>query len=183
MKYIHVNCDLGEGGEQDDELMPMITACSIACGGHAGTLEIMHQTVAHAMKNDVEIGAHPSYPDKNNFGRISLEMEPQDLKQSLVAQILSLKQIAEAEGGFLSHVKPHGALYNDAAKDEAIANIVIDSILEFEEKFPLFAPENSVIARLAKGKLPVILEVFADRNYMNNYQLVDRSKPGAVITR
>ena len=183
MKYIHVNCDLGEGGEQDDELMSMITACSIACGGHAGTLEIMHQTVAHAMKNDVEIGAHPSYPDKNNFGRISLEMEPQDLKQSLVAQILSLKQIAEAEGGFLSHVKPHGALYNDAAKDEAIANIVIDSILEFEEKFPLFAPENSVIARLAKGKLPVIFEVFADRNYMNNYQLVDRSKPGAVITR
>ncbi len=183
MKYIHINCDLGEGGEYDAQFMPLISACNIACGGHAGTLESMHETVAHAMENKVEMGAHPSYPDKENFGRISLEMEPENLKQTLVAQILSLKQIAEAEGGFLSHVKPHGALYNDAAKDETIANIVIESVLEFEEKFPLFAPENSAIARLAKGKFPVIYEVFADRNYMENYSLVDRSETYALITR
>ena len=115
MNYIHINCDLGEGGHYDQELMPLISACNIACGGHAGTLESMHQTVMLALENKVEIGAHPSYPDKENFGRISMEISAEDLKLSIVAQILSLKQIAEAEGGKLTHIKPHGALYNDAA--------------------------------------------------------------------
>lgn len=182
MEKIHINCDLGEGGKFDKELMPLISACNIACGGHAGTLESMHETVALALENNVEIGAHPSYPDKKNFGRESLEMTPENLKQTLVAQIMSLKQIVEAEGGLLHHIKPHGALYNDAAKDENIANIVIDSILEFEENYPLYAPENSVISRLAQGKLPVIFEAFADRNYTPNYQLVSRAKSNAVIT-
>ena len=183
MNFIHINCDLGEGGNKDAHIMPLISACNIACGGHAGTVESMHDTVALAMKYNVEMGAHPSYPDKENFGRNSLEMEPEDLKQTLVAQILSLKQIAEAEGGFLTHVKPHGALYNDAAKDEKIAQIIIDSVLEFDEKLPLFVPENSVISRLAKGKIGVIFEVFADRNYKENYYLVPRSKTTALITQ
>ncbi len=182
MNFIHINCDLGEGGERDEDLMQLISACNIACGGHAGTVESMHDTVALAMKNNVQMGAHPSYPDKENFGRFSLEMEPEDLKQTLVAQILSLKQIAEAEGGFLTHVKPHGALYNDAAKDEKTAQIIIDSVLEFEEKLPLFVPENSVISRLAKGQIGVIFEAFADRNYQENYQLVSRVKSNAIIT-
>ena len=163
--------------------MPFISACNIACGGHAGTVESMHDTVALAMKYNVQMGAHPSYPDKENFGRFSLDMEPEDLKQTLVAQILSLKQIAEAEGGFLTHVKPHGALYNDAAKDENIAQIIIDSVLEFEENLPLFVPENSVISRLAKGKIGVVFEAFIDRNYQENYSLVSRSKTNALITQ
>lgn len=182
MNFIHINCDLGEGGERDEDLMQLISACNIACGGHAGTVESMHDTVALAMKYNVQIGAHPSYPDKENFGRFSLEMEPEDLKQTLVAQILSLKQITEAEGGFLTHVKPHGALYNDAAKDEKTAQIIIDSVLEFDEKLPLFVPENSVISRLAKGQIGVIFEAFADRNYQENYQLVSRSNSNALIT-
>lgn len=182
MNFIHINCDLGEGGGRDAKLMPLVSACNIACGGHAGTLESMHDTVALAMKYNVEMGAHPSYPDKENFGRVSLEMEPEDLKQSLVAQILSLKQIAEAEGGFLTHVKPHGALYNDAAKDEKTAQIIIDSVLEFEEKLPIYVPENSVISRRARGQIGVIFEAFGDRNYEDNYRLVSRSKPNALIT-
>ncbi|QED36447.1 5-oxoprolinase subunit PxpA [Antarcticibacterium arcticum] len=182
MNHIHINCDLGEGGSRDAELMPLISACNIACGGHAGTVESIHDTVALAMKYNVQMGAHPSYPDKENFGRFSLEMEPEDLKQTLVAQILSLKQIAEAEGGFLSHVKPHGALYNDAAKDEKTAQIIIDSVLEFDENWPLYVPENSVISRVAKGQIGVIFEAFADRNYQQNYQLVSRSKSNALIT-
>lgn len=183
MKYIHINCDLGEGGDYDAQIMPLISACNIACGGHAGTVESMHDAVVLAMENNVEMGAHPSYPDKENFGRKTLEMTPENLQQSLVAQILSLKQIAEAEGGKLTHIKPHGALYNDAAKDENIAQVVIDSILEFEDKFPIYAPQNSVISRLAEGKIKVIFEAFADRNYEENHQLVPRDKPNALITK
>ncbi len=183
MKYIHINCDLGEGGGNDAQLMPLISACNIACGGHAGTVESMHDTVVLAMENNVEMGAHPAYPDKENFGRKTLEMTPENLQQSLVAQILSLKQIAEAEGGKLNHIKPHGALYNDACVDEKIAQIIIDSVLEFEDKFPIYAPQNSVISRLAEGKIEVIFEAFADRNYEENYQLVSRDKPNALITK
>ena len=182
MENIHINCDLGEGGKIDAELMPLISACNIACGGHAGTVESMRETVALAMENRVEMGAHPSYPDKENFGRISMQMDPEDLKRSLVAQILSLKQITESEGGKLSHIKPHGALYNDASKDEKIAEILIQAVEEFEVNLPIFAPENSAISQLARGRINVIFEAFADRNYEENYQLVSRQNSNALIT-
>lgn len=182
-QLVHINCDLGEGGEQDAQLMQMISACNIACGGHAGNLESMRETVSLAMENNVQIGAHPSYPDKENFGRKSLEMDSEKLQQSLMAQILSLKQITESEGGRLSHVKPHGALYNDAANSEKIARVVIDAVLEFDKNLPLFAPENSVISHLAEGKIEVVFEAFADRNYTEDYRLVSRQNPNALITK
>ncbi len=182
MKQAHINCDLGEGGERDEELMPLISSCNIACGGHAGTVKSMRETVHLALEHNVEMGAHPSYPDKENFGRKTLDITSENLKQSLVAQILSLKQIAEAEGGKLNHVKPHGALYNDAAKDEKTAEIVIDAILEFDQKLALYAPQDSVISRLAEGKIEVVFEAFADRNYRENYELVSRKKSNALIT-
>lgn len=182
MKEIHINCDLGEGGENDAQIMPLISACNIACGGHAGTLETMKHTIDLAIEHDVEIGAHPSYPDKKNFGRNSIEISAEDLKLSLEAQILSLKELAEAEGSQLTHVKPHGALYNDAARDEKTAEIIIETMLLFEENFTLFAPPGSVISRLAEGKIPVVLEAFADRNYNEDYSLVSRSEPHALIT-
>lgn len=183
MKTIHINCDLGEGGEFDSRLMPLISACNIACGGHAGNLETMRHTVDLAMENEVEIGAHPSYPDKQNFGRKRLtDLSAEELKLSIEAQVLSLKEIAEAEGSRLAHVKPHGALYNDAAKDEKIAKIILDSLLEFEDDFALYAPPGSVISRLAEGKMKVIFEGFADRNYNEDYSLVSRSESNALIT-
>ena len=183
MKKIHINCDLGEGGEHDKELMPLISACNIACGGHAGTLETMQHTVDLAMDHGVEIGAHPSYPDKENFGRGSISMEKKELKRSLVAQIMSLKQITEAEGAVLTHVKPHGALYNDAHSNSEIANTIIESILEFGDDLVLYAAEGSVITQLARGKLKVRYEAFADRNYNENGSLVNRQETGAVISQ
>lgn len=182
MQKIHINCDLGEGGDYDKELMPLISACNIACGGHAGNLETMHHTVDLAMEHEVEIGAHPSYPDKENFGRVSLKIEPKELKRSLVAQILSLKQITEAEGAKLVHVKPHGALYNDAQKDQKIAAVVLDALREFDDPLLLYAPENSVIARMAEGEFQVVFEAFADRNYNPDHSLVSRLKSNALIT-
>ncbi len=183
MKTIHINCDLGEGGEHDQELMPLISACNIACGGHAGTLETMQHTVDLAMEHGVEIGAHPSYPDKENFGRSSVQMSDKELKRSLVAQILSLKHITEAEGAILTHVKPHGALYNEAQKDRRVAGIIIESILEFGDELVLYAPENSVISHLAEGKLKVRFEAFADRNYNLDGSLVSRKEANALITQ
>lgn len=180
---IHINCDLGEGGDYDEQLMPLISACNIACGGHAGTVETMQKTVALALENNVEIGAHPSYPDKENFGRKDLKMDPDKLKQSLVAQILSLKQVVESEGGKLNHIKPHGALYNQAAKDPEVARIVIDAILEFDQKMLLYAPPKSVISQLAEGRIKVAFEAFADRNYNEDYSLVSRRESNALIVQ
>ncbi|AVR47545.1 lactam utilization protein LamB [Christiangramia fulva] len=180
-KKIHINCDLGEGGEHDADLMPLISACNIACGGHAGNLDTMHRTVQLAMENKIEIGAHPSYPDKTNFGRKSMKMSDEDLKLSIEAQVLTLKQIIEAEGGKLSHIKLHGALYNDAAKDENIARTVIDALDLLEENYRLFVPFNSKISEYAMGKYELFCEVFGDRNYEHDLSLVSRSKPNAVI--
>lgn len=182
MKYIHINCDLGEGGGQDERLMPLISACNIASGGHAGDGETMERTVALALENNVQIGAHPSYPDKQNFGRESLNMSSEDLKQSLKSQILLLKKIAESMGGKLNHVKPHGALYNDAARDEKIATIVLESVRESDDFVSVYVPQNSVITELAKGKIRTVTEAFADRNYHDDYQLVSRQKINAVLT-
>ncbi|TDN87616.1 UPF0271 protein [Salegentibacter sp. 24] len=183
MKEIHINCDLGEGGAFDAELMPHISACNIACAGHAGDLETMRKTIKLAMEHGVEIGAHPSYPDKENFGRKSLEISSEDLKRSIALQILSLKKLAEKEGVQLSHVKPHGALYNEAAKDEKIAGIIIDTIFEIDQNLALFCPPKSVISNLANGKIPILFEGFADRNYEPDFSLVSRSKPRALITK
>lgn len=182
-KLIHINCDLGEDGKYDEKIMPLISACNIACGGHAGNLETMHRTVRLAMEHNVEIGAHPSYPDRENFGRNHLEMPEEDLKLSIEGQILSLKQIAESEGGKLTHVKLHGALYNDAAKDENIAKIIVDCLEEFDQDFRLYVPLNSKISEFAMGKFELFFEAFADRNYDANYSLVSRSYEHALITQ
>jgi len=181
-KKIHINCDLGEGGSFDEELMPLISACNIACGGHAGNLETMHRTVRLGMEHNVEIGAHPSYPDRENFGRNHLEMSDDDLKYAIEGQVLSLKQIAESEGGKMTHIKLHGALYNDAAKDERIAKIIVNCLAEFDDNFRLYVPLNSKISDFAMGKFDLFFEAFADRNYNENYSLVSRSENDALIT-
>ncbi len=183
MKTIHINCDLGEGGRYDALLMPHISACNIACGGHAGDAKTMLKTVSLAMENNVEIGAHPSYPDKENFGRQSLDISKNELKRSIQEQLFSLHEIVKKQGGKLTHIKPHGALYNDAARDEKIAQIVLDVILDSELNLPLYVPENSIISSLAKGKFPVLFEAFADRNYNPDFSLVSRSRSNALITQ
>lgn len=182
MKKIHINCDLGEGGEYDAQLMPLISACNIACGGHAGDAESMLKTVNLAISKKVEMGAHPSYPDRENFGRLSMIITEKELKSSLLQQVNILNEIVKNQGGKLTHFKPHGALYNDAAKDKNIAKIVLDTLLESRLDMSLYAPQNSIISRLAKGKVQVIYEAFADRNYNPDYSLVSRAKSNALIT-
>ena len=178
---IHINCDLGEGGEFDEKLMPLISACNIACGGHAGNLETMQRNVRLALENNVEIGAHPSYPDRANFGRNHVEMTAEELQLSIEGQVLSLKQIVESEGGKLSHVKLHGALYNDAARDRNISNIVLRSLEDLGGDLRLYVPLHSQLGELALGRFELYQEAFADRNYEKNYGLVPRSNTHAVI--
>jgi len=181
MKNIDLNCDLAEGGKFDTELMPLISSCNIACGGHFGNEETMGAAVKLALQNGVNIGAHPSYPDKDNFGRKSLNITAEELRKSLRTQISRLKTITERVGGRLHHVKPHGALYNDLVKEEAKAKLVIELVEEIDANLILFVPPKSVIENLAKGKLKTWTEGFADRNYEADFSLVSRQKSNAVL--
>lgn len=181
MQTIHLNCDLGEGGKFDAQLMPHISACNVACGGHAGDADTMHKTVMMAMEYNVEIGAHPSYPDIENFGRQSLDISENELKKSIQEQLFSLDAIAKNQGGKLTHFKAHGALYNDAVKDQKIAKIILSSIAESNLNLKLYAPQNSIISELANGKMEVVFEAFADRNYNPDLSLVSRTKNNALI--
>ena len=183
IKQIHINCDLGEGGTFDAQLMPLISACNIACGGHAGDVNLMTKTLLLAKENKVQIGAHPSYPDKDNFGRVSMKISEEDLIISIKNQILTLHKIAQEHGEILSHIKPHGALYNDAAKDKSIAEIVLKAIDKCNLNLPIYCPENSAIFHLVKDKNKVVIEAFADRNYSSDLSLVSRTKSNALITK
>lgn len=188
MRYIDLNCDLGEGGGQDDELMPLISSCNIACGGHYGNEDTVAKTVSLSLKNQVNIGAHPSYPDKPNFGRNPIEITTADLRKSLSEQIQRVSDAVNAQKGRLHHIKPHGALYNDLNSDVEKSELLIDLIQAMEEKPILFVPPNSVIEKVAKGKVAIMVEGFADRNYETDlsgeagFRLVSRKKKGAVLT-
>lgn len=179
---IDINADVGEGLNNESDLMPYLSSCNIACGGHAGNLETMTTVVRLAKKHNIKIGAHPSFPDKENFGREVLDMPAADLYSSLKAQIRSLQKVLYSEKAQLHHVKPHGALYNLAAKDEKTAKITIEVIKSIALPIALYAPYKSVIAEIAlKENINVIYEAFADRNYNDDLSLVSRKKENAVL--
>lgn len=180
--YIDINCDVGEGIGNEDELMPYITSCNIACGAHAGDEKTMSKVIRLAMQWGVKIGAHPSYPDRENFGRASMEMSEDDLKKSVLSQIRNLVSILSNEGGSLHHIKPHGALYNDLAKDKHLSLVFLDAINGFKNKVFLYVPFKSVIEEEAlKMGFKVKREAFADRNYNTDLSLVSRKLPDALI--
>jgi len=177
-----INCDLGEGLRNDEQIMPFISSCNIACGVHAGNLALMKSTVHLAMKNDVKIGAHPSFADRENFGRKEMFLPKNILKSQIINQIASLNEIVKEAGLKLHHVKPHGALYNMAAKFNDVAMAVIESVQFFKEDLILYVPYGSLIAYKArKFNVPYYYEAFADRNYNNDLTLVSRDEPEAVI--
>jgi UPF0271 protein len=177
-----INCDLGEGIGKDEQIMPFISSCNIACGVHAGNSSIMKSTVVLAKINDVKIGAHPSFLDRENFGRKEMFLPKDILKSQIINQIASLNEIVKREGVKLHHVKPHGALYNMAAKYNDIAMAVIEAVQFFDEDLILYVPYGSLIAYKArKFKIPYYNEVFADRNYNDDLTLVSRDEPEAVI--
>ncbi|GAC1416593.1 MAG: 5-oxoprolinase subunit PxpA [Flavisolibacter sp.] len=178
-----INCDLGEGFPSDEAVMPFITSANIACGYHAGNEIIMHQTLLLCQKYNVAIGAHPSYRDRENFGRLELDLSAKDLYDLLTKQILDLKKIADGHGSRLHHVKPHGALYNLAAKDESTAKVVAQAIKDLDEHLILYGLSGSILLReaLAIG-LKTASEGFADRSYQNDGSLTPRGQVGAIIS-
>ena len=181
--HIDVNADVGEGVGNELDLMPLLSSCNIACGGHAGDLASMTQVVRLAKAHKVKIGAHPSFPDKDNFGRIDIKMSAADLYSSIKYQIRDLQEVIHSEDAQLHHIKPHGALYNMAAKDEKTANVIIEVVKSISLPVKLYAPYKSIIADLAiKENIEVTFEAFADRNYNNDLSLVSRNIKNAVLT-
>lgn len=179
---IDINCDLGEGLNNEVEIMPFISSCSIACGGHAGSKRTIRKVVDLAIKHQVKIGAHPSFPDKANFGRIRLEMPSKDLQQSIEEQIQSVVSVCNEKNVQMHHVKPHGALYNLVAIDSFHAEVVIKAVKNKAPGSFLYVPYNSAIQKVAeKMGLNIKIEAFADRNYNSDLTLVSRNLENAVI--
>jgi UPF0271 protein len=182
MKNFDINVDVGEGYLIENDLMPLIQSCNIACGGHAGSdIEIIN-CISLAKIHQVKIGAHPSYPDKENFGRTSIQIDEKSLAISIENQLIRfirhLKSLKD-----LHHIKPHGALYNDCFKDKKIAKIFINVVLKFCPEVILFTLPESELERQAKKKgIKVWREAFIDRGYKENGQLQEREKPGAIIS-
>ena len=177
---IDINADVGEGIGNEDQLFPLISSCNIACGGHAGNLETMLSVVRLAKKNNLKIGAHPSFPDRKNFGRKIMNISKDKLVKSLKNQIQALRTILIQENVDLNHIKPHGALYNFASNDKEIARIIIDLTKEINTK--LYAPYSSLISKMAREEgVKICNELFIDRNYNSNLTLVSRDNPNALI--
>ena len=177
---IDINADVGEGIGNEDQLFPLISSCNIDCGGHAGNLETMLSVVRLAKKNNLKIGAHPSFPDRKNFGRKIMNISKDKLVKSLKNQIQALKTILIQENVDLNHIKPHGALYNFASNDKETARIIIDLTKEINTK--LYAPYSSLISKMAREEgVKICNELFIDRNYNSNLTLVSRDNPNALI--
>jgi UPF0271 protein len=180
---IDLSCDLGEaaGEEQqaiEDSLWPLITSANVACGAHAGNEATMRHAIERARDHGVRLGAHPSYPDRANFGRLTMKIPPRDLRRSLLEQMTTLREMA----GTMTHVKPHGALYNDAHHDADLARIVIDAIGEVDPGLAIVASADSWLFRAAtEANLGTVAEAFGDRRYCADGSLVPRSRPDALL--
>ena len=175
---IDLSADLGEGSPGEDEIWPLIDSANVACGGHVGDEASMREAVQLAREHRVKLGAHPSYPDREHFGRRSLEISAAELHASLVEQISALRSF-----GDVRHVKPHGALYNDAHKNRALAEVIAGALRSLDPTIALVAPDHSQMAAAARAAgLPVIREAFADRRYEPDGALVSRKEPRSTLT-
>ena len=178
-----LNCDMGEGIGNDELIMPFISSVNIACGYHAGDKDTMKKTVELAIKHQVAVGAHPSYPDRENFGRTDMRLPLQEVYDLVTTQISLLDEIAKTSGATLHHVKPHGSLYNMAARARPLAAVISLAVKDVNEQLILYGLSGShLIIEGKKIGLKTASEVFADRTYLNNGRLTSRSKPNAMIT-
>jgi UPF0271 protein len=184
---IDLNADLGEGfgdsrAPQDEVLLDLVSSVNIACGFHAGDATTMRSTVRAANIRGVTIGAHPSYPDIPGFGRRELGLAPKEISRHVAYQIRALREVCGAEGAKLSYVKPHGALYNRAARDRDAANAIVAAIRDVEASLTLLGPAGSEMDRAAeRGRIAFASEAFVDRAYKPDGTLVPRDQPDAVI--
>jgi UPF0271 protein len=177
-----INCDLGEGAGHDEALMPLVNWVNIACGYHAGDVMTMQKTVELALKNNVAIGAHPSYLDREKFGRTVIEMDTADVYDLVTQQLLILNETLDAFDVTMHHVKPHGALYNMASKNPLLARTIAMAVKDFDPKLLLVGLSGSHSIREAKAiGLQSVSEVFADRSYENDGSLTPRKNSGALI--
>jgi UPF0271 protein len=183
MLRIDLNCDMGEGFADDDALLSYVTSANIACGLHAGSPGLMQDTVKMAMAKGVAIGAHPGFDDRSNFGRTEMELSSSEAHQLVKSQIVTLDRIVVASGGKMHHVKPHGALYNMAAKDEALAKAIAQAVFDFDASLILYGLAGSEMIKAAKQLgLATAAEVFADRTYQDDGSLTSRKLENALIT-
>jgi 5-oxoprolinase (ATP-hydrolysing) subunit A len=185
MLSIDLNCDMGEGYPYDEQIFPYITSSNIACGYHAGDKATMQRTVELAMQHNVAIGAHPGYPDKENFGRIDIlhkKVNLGELTRIVQKQIVILQEICQAMGTRLHHVKPHGALYNRAARDDEAAQAICSAIQQVDAGLLLYGLSGSLMQKAAANhNLTFVHEVFADRTYQTDGSLTPRSAANALI--
>jgi UPF0271 protein len=179
---IDLNSDLGEGAGHDNEILDLVSSANIACGFHAGDASSMFATIQAALERGVSLGAHPSFSDRENFGRTEMNLPPADVYSVVAYQIGAFYALARAAGGRMNHVKAHGALYNMAARDRSLADVIANAVTALDPKLFLFAPVGSQLdlAALELG-LQTASEVFADRNYMPDGSLVPRSDSRAFV--
>jgi UPF0271 protein len=179
---LDLSADLGEGSPGEEEIWPLITSANVACGGHVGDDASMAHAARRAHKLGVRLGAHPSFPDREHFGRRMMDMPPAALRASLVVQLRALREAAAREGVSLMHVKPHGALYNQAHHDGVLASVIVDALREVDPHLAIVCPDASQMAAAARAAgTPVIREAFADRRYEPDGALVPRGTPGALL--
>jgi UPF0271 protein len=179
---VDLNADLGEGAGHDNDLLELVTSANIACGFHAGDADTMRQSIEAARARDVAVGAHPSLFDRENFGRKELPIKPAEIFDAVVYQLGIFQAIAEAAGARPNHVKPHGALYNMAVRDKQLADAIARATASVDRKLILFAPQNTALSHAGENNgLQIAREVFADRNYLSNGQLVPRTRADALL--
>lgn len=180
---IDLNADVGEGAPDDGALLDLVTSASVACGQHAGDPSLMRRTVDLCVERGVAIGAHPGYPDRAGFGRGDAALPPAQVHDLVLYQIGALRGFAVSRSVRLQHVKPHGALYNQAARDPALADAITAALADHGGHLVLYGPAGSELDRAAeRNRLPFVAEVFADRGYRDDGSLVPRAEPGAFVT-
>ena len=185
---ININCDLGESSKlhstkNDPLLLEIVNSANIACGYHAGDKPTMEKTIEISKKNNVSIGAHPSFYDRENFGRKRLNLPSSEIKKLVIEQINILSNIANNKGMKVTHVKPHGALNNMACENYDLAKVISESIIEVNKELIFLVPTGSQMEKAGKKSgIKIAAEIFADRNYEDNGNLISRSKENAMIT-
>src|SRR3954466_10074038 len=179
---VDLNSDLGEGAGHDEEILDLVSSANIACGFHAGDPASVFASIQAALGRGVALGAHPSFADRENFGRTEIILPPAEVYSLVSYQIGAFDALARAAGGRMNHVKAHGALYNMAARDRALADVIANAVFALDPKLILFAPSTGELEpAAAEVGLQTASEVFADRNYLTDGSLVPRSDARAFV--